>query len=585
MSDNLAVVKEPLIISQMTARLHEIFDPYINLADYAAKPAAEREKAFLSRSYLALYFLDRLSLTPEEAAGCITDGYEDDGIDAVFVDKANSKLYFAQSKWHASMKKGVKLDEFTRFRDGVKNVISLRWTKNNANLHRFKNDIESQLKNIDTELKLIFAHTSENEISDNIYEYINLFLSENNAYYSEFVKFSEYNIKEAAQSARSYTRPENINIPVMLGHWGLINGPYKSVYGSIAASDLVAWFEEHENKLFAENLRYGIEKSDVNEGMILTASQDPDSFWYFNNGVTAICDTVSKQPIGGNDTSSGVFDVKKISIINGAQTVSSLAKAKLSGADITKIRVHLRIISLLDTPEGFAASVTSANNTQNDLNPVDFVASDPNQERIRKEAVQRGILYTFRRGDRDPEKGKGFTIRTATIAAACASGDLKLAVSSKRYISGLWENTKKDPYIRLFNDQTTADYLWSTVRVMNAVDDELSAVAQEHTGRDRLVAVHGNRFILFSVFEFIDLSEISHGKSDEDVAKICADLTRTITLKLIQIISEDFSDAYPGNIFKNQERQGELLNALRKALTENQDEQPISETPTQSASG
>ncbi|WP_420961542.1 AIPR family protein [Brucella sp. IR073] len=565
----------------MTARLHEIFDPYINLADYATKPAAEREKAFLSRAYVALYFLDKLSLSPEEAANCITDGYEDDGIDAVFVDKTNSRLYFAQSKWHSNMAKGVKLTDFTRFRDGVKNILTLKWNKNNRNLHRFRNDIEYQLKNINTELRLIFAHTSENEISENIYEYINLFLAENNTYYSDFLTFSEYGIKDAAQSARSYTRPENINLSVMLGHWGIINGPYKSVYGSVAASDLVSWFREHNNKLFAENLRYGIEKSDVNEGIILTASKDPDSFWYFNNGVTAICDSLAKQPIGGNDTSSGVFDVKKISVINGAQTISSLAKANAAGADISKIKVHLRIISLLDTPEGFAASVTSANNTQNDLNPVDFVASDPNQERIRKEAVQRGLLYTFRRGDKDPEKGKGFTIRTATIAAACASGDLKLAVSSKRYISGLWENTKRDPYTRLFNDKTTADYLWSAVRVMNAVDEELVALSQEHTGRDRLVAVHGNRFILFCVFNLIDLNNIKYTQSDEEISNLCAEITRTITSSLIEIISNKFPEAYPGNIFKNQERQSELVAALGEAVSLNQSKEPKLNKPMQ----
>jgi hypothetical protein len=144
-----------------------------------------------------------------------------------------------------------------------------------------------------------------------------------------------------------------------------------------------------------------IEKSDVNEGIAETADKEPSSFWYFNNGVTAICDSFAKKPFGGNQTDSGVFDIQKISVINGAQTIGSLAKAKSSGVNIEDVFVHVRIISLQGTPEGFASSVTRSNNTQNDLNASDFVAFDLNQERLRREAVQLGITYAFRRGEPD----------------------------------------------------------------------------------------------------------------------------------------------------------------------------------------
>jgi hypothetical protein len=135
--------------------------------------------------------------------------------------------------------------------------------------------------------------------------------------------------------------------------------------------------------------------------------------------VTAICDSFAKKPFGGNQTDSGVFDVQKISVINGAQTIGSLAKAKSSGVSIEDVFVHVRIISLQGTPEGFSSGVTRSNNTQNDLNASDFVAFDPNQERLRREAVQLGITYAFRRGEPDPPPGLGFNIRTATTPGKC----------------------------------------------------------------------------------------------------------------------------------------------------------------------
>ncbi len=408
----------------------------------------------------------------------------------------------------------------------------------------------------------MLAHTSAQELSKAIKTKAEQFLTAENLYNSGFISLEEFKLKEAAQAARSHARPENINLSVMLANWGMLLEPYKAVYGSVAGSDVVAWFESHGNKLFAENLRFGIEKSDVNDGIIATAQNDPDKFWYYNNGITAICDGVQKQKHGGANTQQGIFDVEKIGVINGAQTISSLHKAKISGVDLTRVRVNIRVISLDNTPDGFSTAVTNANNTQNDLNPVDFVAADLNQDRIRKEAAQIGLVYSYRRGDKEPDRESGFTIRGATIAAACASGDLRLAVSAKRYISGLWENTKKEPYIKLFNNDTSAGFLWKLVRIMNAVDDTLAQAASERLGRERLTAIHANRFLLYYVYEKM---RGEPGGLNKDIDTLCAEsvvIVEGVLSKLYAAVSSKFPEAYPGNIFKNQEKQQELIAAI-----------------------
>ncbi|WP_419828235.1 AIPR family protein [Sphingomonas sp.] len=556
--------KTPLILTQIAKRLHDIFDGHIDLIDVENKQPAEKEQYFLTRSYLALFFLDEIGLSASDAAAAITDGGADDGIDAVYVDKKNARVYFGQSKWRVNMDKGIELNDFVRFRDGVRNVLTLNWTAENANLHRFKSDIEQQLSNIDTDVYMVLAHTSGRPIAENINPKIAQFVQEENEYNPEFVSFNEFRVPEAAKIARSHTRPENINFNVMLANWGLLSGPYRAVYGSVAATDVVGWYEGHGNKLFAENLRYGIEKSEVNDGIISTARGEPDAFWYYNNGITAICESVDKLPLGGPDTASGVFEVKKISIINGAQTITSLARARQSDGDLSKIRVHLRIISLSDTPDNFSEKVTSANNTQNDLNPVDFVAADPNQDRIRREALQHGLIYTYRRGDKEPERSHGFTIRSATVAAACAAGELRLAVSAKRYISSLWEDTKKEPYTKLFNSGTSAIFLWRAVQVMNAVDDELIKEGAKLTSKERLTSVHANRFILFYVYEFIGRAALESDRPVVELESEARKLTSLTLAALNEAIADKFPEAYPGNIFKNAERQAELLSALPK---------------------
>ncbi len=550
-----------IVSEQIAGRLHQIFDDLIVVQKQGGMDDNDVEQRFLTRAFAALSLLNHSDANVSDAAQSITDGGNDDGIDAIYVSETHKKIYLVQSKWLVNTQNGVQLREFTRYRDGVRRVLNLIWDKKNSDLHNHKEKIELFLKDIDTEIVLIFAHNSEHGLSEDIIRAKNEYLVYANKY-GDLASFFEFTLREARETARSRTRPENINLSLMLKNWGMIERPYKSVYGAIAGSELVNWAQDHRERLFAENLRFGIEKSEVNDGIRKTAGEEPAHFWYFNNGVTAICDEINKQPIGGNNTDSGVFYVKKISVINGAQTISSLARAASDGADLNDVFVHLRIISLAGTPDNFSTDVTTANNTQNDLSPIDFVAADPNQDRIRREASQMGLEYTYRRGDKDPSEDSGFTVREATIAAACASGELRLAVSAKRYISGLWENTKKDPYIKLFNENTSAEWLWNAVKIERAADKVIEEKAKLLDGRARLVAVHANRFILFMVFESVG----EQLRARHDIDGLIAEIPGLVDSKfdqLYKLVEEKFPDSYPGNLFKNIERQSDLLAYLK----------------------
>ena len=538
-------------------RLHQIFDETLIIDSSLYNNDAEHEQRFLTQAYMALAILGLTSTDTSNTASSITDGYNDDGIDCIYADSQNRRLYLGQSKWFSNTRKGVQLSDFTRFRDGVARLIDLKFDSQNADLHGHRESVERSLDDINCEIHLVFAHNSEQELSDEIRRYKDTFLEEFNKFES-VMHFKEVNLQEAGEIARSQSRPENIDVEALMKNWGRRKTPFKAVYGTMSATDIVDWYESNGKRLFAENLRYAIERSDVNEGIARTAKFFPEKFWYFNNGITAICEDFDKKRIGGNDTDSGIFEIKRISIINGAQTVTSLFKAKTSGADLSNIMVQMRIISLAGTPEGFSIDVTTANNTQNDLNPVDFVAADSNQDRIRREAASFGIVYTFRRGDDEPDANQGFGIRDATVAAACASGDLRLAVSAKRYISGLWENTTKEPYVRLFNASTSAWWLWNTVRIARAVDAVLTDEANKLDGRDHLVAVHSNRFVLYLAFKKIEFEIFSDCSLSTERIDDAVTLSQTILKKVITIITDNYPDAYPGNIFKNAERQAEI---------------------------
>lgn len=84
--------------------------------------------------------------------------------------------------------------------------------------------------------------------------------------------------------------------------------------------------------------------------------------------------------------------------MNGAQTAGMLAQAAEAGIDLSDVCVPFRVISLIGTAPGFDEEVTRANNTQNELNSLDFVSLDPRQELLENELLALGYQYIFKRG-------------------------------------------------------------------------------------------------------------------------------------------------------------------------------------------
>ena len=83
-------------LQRITNAIEKLFAGTLDLADLAGRPSAERD-AFLSRG-LAAYCLMILTDADEtKAAEAVTDGFDDNGIDAIYFDRPNATLYIVQS--------------------------------------------------------------------------------------------------------------------------------------------------------------------------------------------------------------------------------------------------------------------------------------------------------------------------------------------------------------------------------------------------------------------------------------------------------------------------------------------------------
>lgn len=210
--------------------------------------------------------------------------------------------------------------------------------------------------------------------------------------------------------------------------------------------------------------------------------------------------------------------------------------------------VPVRIISSANSAQGFSSEVTRCTNTQNAIEKRDFVALDPEQERIRQELQIDGVEYAYKAGAATGSAGQRFDLTEATVALACANPDVALAVQAKREISKLWEDITKSPYKQLFNAGVTGPSVWQTVQTLRAVDTQLQAEAQKLAGRDALICIHGNRFIQWAALRALG---IDAGGLFANVAAKVPEVVAATVERVTAGVRVDYADSYPASLFKN----------------------------------
>ena len=109
-------------------------------------------------------------------------------------------------------------------------------------------------------------------------------------------------------------------------------------------------FEVGGRRLFARNVRGYLGKdTKVNIDLECTLDNEPEFFWYFNNGITIICDKAKLRESKGEK----FLDVWNPQIINGQQTVRSIARFPESDATLLVKAMHIPRRSKDKSPDEF----------------------------------------------------------------------------------------------------------------------------------------------------------------------------------------------------------------------------------------
>lgn len=529
----------------------------------------EREQKILTRCLAAFSIYALTGCSEAEAASAVVDGADDNGIDAIYFSQSSDTLYISQSKWIKSGVGAPNVEGVMKFCTGVKDLINSEWGRFNALVNAKRVDIELALSTFDVKIKTILIHTGSGNIQEHASRCIEDLISIMNDS-SEIMSLDEINQSNIYKLLAVGVAGRPVDLEFTLTNWGKEDHPLEAYYGTITGTEVRDWWLAHKERLFERNLRSVLGKTDVNQEILSTIENRPADFWLFNNGITLVASEVSKKVAANREF--GSFRADGASIVNGAQTVSTIGRFPGSEENIKSVRIPIRVISLKNAPQEahYEELITRSNNMQNRIEGRDFVTQDREQGRLRLEMALEGYSYNVIRSEvMSTSTGESVDLAEATVSLACGKADPSLAVLAKRNIGQFWSDTKKSPYKAIFNSQTSATTLLFCVKIMRCIDKVIHNRIKEMQRKSGLrygVLVHGNRLISSIVFNIIYVKNYGNLVEDEIVSNISSSVINLI----FYVVEENYSDNFMATLFKNTDKSKVVFELTsERALLEN----------------
>lgn len=171
--------------------------------------------------------------------------------------------------------------------------------------------------------------------------------------------------------------------------------------------------------IFDKNIREYLGNRGVNKNIYNTLinQEDRKNFFYYNNGITIICDKIDS-PITkaqANSNLSVSFNIHNPQIVNGCQTVNSIYEV-LKNINPSELYsqfkdtfVMLKILQIdrkSDDQQVLYRNIVKFNNSQNSIDEKTFVSNNSIFSRLQTEFENKGFLLLIKQSDKNKYTNK-----------------------------------------------------------------------------------------------------------------------------------------------------------------------------------
>lgn len=562
-------------------------------ADYATRIAgtgntqqAQRSN-FLSKAIAAFVLHEAAGAALDAAVAASIDGGQDHGVDSVYID-SNETIWLVQSKYKDAGVGEPDLGDVSKFRDGVVDLLKGKLERFNNALQNRQAALTKALNSGVCQVKVILAY-SGTAVSDDRRDIFADLERAFNGTHPGFLQCFAYGLVTLHDLHLDGTSRNLIEADIELKDFGHTQEPYRAFYGRMDALRLAELWAEHEDYLVDRNIRRFKGTTTVNAGLSETLQNEAQHFFYFNNGVTFICESIQEQYPRDPNRQVGKFRVSGLSIINGAQTVGAIAREPLAHYEAHSAMVMATFVCLEHAPQDFGDRVTLSRNRQNVVDLEDFAALDERQIMWRQTLKMAQVEYLIRQGNDDPPLSEAcFSARELAPYLACtvtshdwpdfvvaAKTDRKKLFGRPGFVSS--NDPLRESYDRLFTDSLTARQMWRIAQmgrvVVKKMKDRASAEADPAnlplgTLPAREILNHGAWLILHVIFIRLQLQ---HGAalalSQEDLNAISVDVD-LVADRFVAIVQAVQWNKQARSVFENKTDCRSVKGRLMAALTQ-----------------
>ncbi|MET8871405.1 AIPR family protein [Nocardia sp. NPDC004604] len=475
----------------------------LDISDLEGKPAEELTPRVLSRALTAQAVRIVTGYSPAEAALTVIDGMADQGIDAIaVVEGSDPHVYLVQAKWSKNGNANSDRSAVMELLAGLRLIDDEDFTPFNPRGRQLAELAKSVMATGPVPVTQVVVLMRADDVTAGFREALVNGEKEFNQH-GEILRHRIVLAAEVWESVRKDLAPQPVELSAELFPWFAISAPYESYQGVVEAEQVAEWVERGSN-LF--NLRNPLGRTAINNELIDTLTAEPAHFWYFNNGITILCESVEKtqQSMRMPHTRPLGLTLRDASVVNGAQTVRSVAEAVAKDDAAATAQVGVRII-VTGKAKQFAKQTTQATNRQNRVEARDFIALDSVQAAIMEEMrAELGLEYSVRRSELEPHPDTGCSVVEAACALACAHPDSQYAARIATTLDVLWERGSQGIYDVLFRPQPSAYLLWNAVKVLREVRRSLHDLRPRYEGRGVALTEHGVYLLAYLVFRSLD---------------------------------------------------------------------------------
>lgn len=386
------------------------------------KEYGETYHQFQEEDLFTLWFL-RAYVTENEqkAAAAVVNGSNDKGIDGIYIDDNARAVFVVQAKYRKQLNKASeKIADVKQFAE-LSHVLG---NYDNASFKEFIEDADLVVKDLLVEVrrklqrqgyKLWLYYVTLGKCSPSVKKDANLIIRKCDIDCSleildgkrVMVLFHDYLDGVAPPIPTLDLEMEKgmgISVNGVMQRYDK-QGEIESWCFPMRGSDIGQLFETSGIRLFARNIRGFLGKSTkVNSSMKATLEEEPEKFFYYNNGVTIICDHAKKESEKGRE----ILRVSNPQIINGQQTTRTLATMKTNARKasvlVKVIQVPREIANDGDGFELLVSSIVQGTNWQNPVRQSDLIVNDRKQIEIEREFRKLGYLYLRKRQSKSEAK-------------------------------------------------------------------------------------------------------------------------------------------------------------------------------------